>query len=97
VLASLHSKQWHEALAGLVADGKTTRRGAPRNPLQLGATFWFFRRESRVTLAADQAAEPHTPDVVGGGESFRSAPLLRPVGQQKLRGLADFSCPLPRT
>jgi hypothetical protein len=31
------------------ADGKTTKRGAPRNPLQLGATFWHFRHESRVT------------------------------------------------
>jgi quercetin dioxygenase-like cupin family protein len=46
---ALRSKQWHEALAGLVADGKTTPRGAPRNPLQLGATFWHFRHESRVT------------------------------------------------
>jgi mannose-6-phosphate isomerase-like protein (cupin superfamily) len=46
---ALHTKEWHEALAGLVADGKTTQRGAPRNPLQLGATFWHFRHESRVT------------------------------------------------
>jgi quercetin dioxygenase-like cupin family protein len=46
---ALNSKQWHEALAGLVADGKATPRGAPRNPLQLGATFWHFRHESRVT------------------------------------------------
>jgi quercetin dioxygenase-like cupin family protein len=46
---ALHTKEWHEALAGLVADGKTTPRGAPRNPLQLGATFWHFRHESRVT------------------------------------------------
>lgn len=43
------SRQRHEALAGLVADGKTTARGVPRNPLQLGATFWHFRHESRVT------------------------------------------------
>ena len=46
---ALHAKEWHEALAGLVADGKTTPRGAPKNPLQLGATFWHFRHESRVT------------------------------------------------
>jgi mannose-6-phosphate isomerase-like protein (cupin superfamily) len=46
---ALRTKEWHEALAGLVADGKTTPRGAPRNPLQLGATFWHFRHESRVT------------------------------------------------
>ena len=38
-----------EAVAGLVADGKTTPAGAPKNPLQLGATFWHFRHESRVT------------------------------------------------
>jgi len=43
------TKEWHEALAGLVADGRTTPRGAPKNPLQLGATFWHFRHESRVT------------------------------------------------
>ena len=38
----------HEAFAGLAADGKTTARGAPRNPLQLGATFWHFRHEIRA-------------------------------------------------
>jgi quercetin dioxygenase-like cupin family protein len=46
---ALRTKELHEAFAGLVADGKTTARGAPRNPLQLGATFWHFRHESRVT------------------------------------------------
>jgi hypothetical protein len=39
----------HEAFAGLAADGKATPRGAPKNPLQLGATLWYFRHESRVT------------------------------------------------
>jgi hypothetical protein len=43
------AKELHEAFAGLVADGKTTPRGAPKNPLQLGATFWHFRHEGRVT------------------------------------------------
>ncbi len=46
---ALHSKEWHEALAGLVAYGHATPRGAPKNPLQLGATFWHFRHESRTT------------------------------------------------
>ena len=46
---ALRTKERHEAFAGLVADGKTTPRGAPKNPLQLGATFWHFRHESRVT------------------------------------------------
>jgi len=46
---ALHSKELHEAFAGLTADGKTTSRGAPKNPLQLGATLWHFRHESRAT------------------------------------------------
>jgi quercetin dioxygenase-like cupin family protein len=46
---ALQAKEFHEAVAGLVGDGKTTPVGAPKNPLQLGATFWHFRHESRVT------------------------------------------------
>ncbi len=46
---ALHTREMHEAFAGLAAEGKTNARGAPRNPLQLGATVWHFRRESRVT------------------------------------------------
>jgi quercetin dioxygenase-like cupin family protein len=46
---ALRSRQFHEAVASLAAAGRTTARGAPRNPLQLGATFWHFRHESRVT------------------------------------------------
>jgi hypothetical protein len=46
---ALHAKEWHEALAGLVADGDTDARGRTQDPLQLGATFWHFRHESRVT------------------------------------------------
>ena len=32
---ALRTKEFHEALAGLVNDGRTTPRGAPKNPLQL--------------------------------------------------------------
>jgi mannose-6-phosphate isomerase-like protein (cupin superfamily) len=46
---ALHTKEMHEAFGGLAADGKTTARGAPKNPLQPGATLWHFRHESRVT------------------------------------------------
>jgi len=46
---ALNSRQMHEAFGGLAAEGKTTPRGAPKNPLQLGATLWHFRHESRVT------------------------------------------------
>ena len=30
---ALQAKEFHEAIAGLVADGKTTPAGAPKNPL----------------------------------------------------------------
>jgi mannose-6-phosphate isomerase-like protein (cupin superfamily) len=46
---ALHSKEMHEAFGGLATEGKTTSRGAPKNPLQLGATLWHFRHENRVT------------------------------------------------
>jgi quercetin dioxygenase-like cupin family protein len=46
---ALRSREMHEAFAGLASEGKTTDRGAPKNPLQLGATVWHFRHESRVT------------------------------------------------
>jgi mannose-6-phosphate isomerase-like protein (cupin superfamily) len=46
---ALRSRQMHEAFAGLATEGRTTPRGAPRSPLQLGATVWCFRRESRVS------------------------------------------------
>jgi mannose-6-phosphate isomerase-like protein (cupin superfamily) len=46
---ALHSRQMHEAFGGLASEGKTTPRGAPKNPLQLGATLWHFRHENRVT------------------------------------------------
>jgi quercetin dioxygenase-like cupin family protein len=45
----MRSKEMHEAFGGLAAEGKTTSRGAPKNPLQLGATLWYFRRENQVT------------------------------------------------
>jgi hypothetical protein len=46
---ALHTKELFEAFAGLGSEGKTTARGAPKNPLQLGATLWHFRHESRAT------------------------------------------------
>ena len=46
---ALHTKEMFEAFGGLVSEGKTTPRGAPKNPLQLGATVWHFRHESRAT------------------------------------------------
>jgi mannose-6-phosphate isomerase-like protein (cupin superfamily) len=46
---ALGTKEMFEAFGGLGREGKTTPRGAPKNPLQLGATCWHFRNESRAT------------------------------------------------
>ena len=46
---ALHSKEMFEAFGGLASEGRTTSRGTPKNPLQLGATLWYFRHESRAT------------------------------------------------
>jgi quercetin dioxygenase-like cupin family protein len=39
----------HDVLAGISTDLPHTRTGAPRNLLQLGATFWAFRHDIRAT------------------------------------------------
>ena len=39
----------HDALAGISTDLPHTPEGAPKNPLQLGATFWAFRNDIRAT------------------------------------------------
>lgn len=39
----------HDALAGISNTLPHTAAGAPRNPLQLGATFWAFRQDIRAT------------------------------------------------
>lgn len=39
----------HDALAGISSSLPHTPTGAPRNPLQLGATFWAFRHDIRAT------------------------------------------------
>ena len=75
------SKEFHEAVAGLVADGRTTRRGAPRNPLQPGATFWHFRREKPGHLTSQRHPEHHAPAAMGASENLPRAPLLPPLGQ----------------
>lgn len=39
----------HDALAGISSDLPHTPQGAPKSPLQLGATFWGFRNDIRAT------------------------------------------------
>ena len=78
---ALHTKEMHEAFAGLAADGKTTPRGAPKNPLQLGATLWHFRHESRVTSPPIWVQNLMLPPLWALAKRLWRAPLLRPLGQ----------------
>ena len=78
---ALGTKEMFEAFAGLAAEGKTTPRGAPKNPLQLGATFWHFRHESRATAPPIWMQNLVLPAPVGAREDLRRTPLLRSLGQ----------------
>lgn len=42
------TKEMHEMFAGMVNDGMANDKGVPRNPLQLGVTYWYFRNDIRV-------------------------------------------------
>jgi hypothetical protein len=44
-----HTAELHDALAGISSTMAHTAVGAPKNPLQLGATFWAFRNDIRAT------------------------------------------------
>jgi len=70
----LKTRQLQEAFAGLAADGMATARGAPKNPLQLGATMWYFRRESRVTAPPVWAQNVILPPLSALAKLFRMPP-----------------------
>jgi quercetin dioxygenase-like cupin family protein len=44
-----HTAELHDALAGISSTMAHSSSGAPKNPLQLGATFWAFRNDIRAT------------------------------------------------
>ena len=78
---ALHTKEMFEAFGGLGSEGKTTPRGAPKNPLQLGATLWYFRHESRATSPPIWAQNLILPPLAALAKTVRRAPLPRPLGQ----------------
>jgi quercetin dioxygenase-like cupin family protein len=85
---ALRAKEFHEALAGLVADGKTTPRGAPKNPLQLGATFWH----APAAMGPGQGLR-HTPLLQPLGQpDLSSWPVPPPCGRRDL--VRRFAGPL---
>jgi mannose-6-phosphate isomerase-like protein (cupin superfamily) len=71
---ALRTKEMHEAFGGLATEGKTTPRGAPTNPLQLGATLWHFRRENRVTSPPVWLQNLVLPPLAAIAKAFRVRP-----------------------
>jgi mannose-6-phosphate isomerase-like protein (cupin superfamily) len=74
---ALRTREMHEAFAGLAAEGRTTPRGAPKSPLQLGATIWHFRHESRATAPPIWLQNVMLPPLWALAKVFRVRPYDR--------------------
>ena len=77
---ALHTKEWHEALAGLVADGKTTPRGAAQ-PAPARRHLLALPPRKPDHLTAHLGPEPHAPPAMAPGQGLRRALLLSALGQ----------------
>jgi quercetin dioxygenase-like cupin family protein len=80
---ALRSRQMHEAFGGLATEGKTTPRGAPKNPLQLGATLWHFRQENRVTSPPIWAQNLILPPLWALAKVFSQVALCGVAGDRR--------------
>jgi quercetin dioxygenase-like cupin family protein len=74
---ALHSKQWHEALAGLIADGRTTARGGTQEPAPARCHLLALPTRKPSHHPSHLGPEPHPPTAVGAGQSLGGAPLRR--------------------
>jgi putative monooxygenase len=68
---ALHTKEMFEAFGGLGSEGKTTSRGAPKNPLQLGATLW--RAPLLRAMGQPDPTGPRSPASVRRAKGSRSS------------------------
>jgi quercetin dioxygenase-like cupin family protein len=91
---ALRSTEFHEAVAGLADDGRTTPRGAPRNPLQLGATFWHFRHVSRVTSPSIGVQNLMLPPLWAVAKAFGVRPYY-PRWDSRIREADRPPAPMP--
>ncbi len=78
---ALLAKEFHEAVAGLVADGKTTPTGRAEEPAPARCHLLALPSRKPGHLTAHLGSEPHAPAPMGTGEGLRHPPLLRPLGQ----------------
>jgi quercetin dioxygenase-like cupin family protein len=82
---ALQAKEWHEALAGLVADGKTTNPGRAAQPAPARCHLLALPERKPGHLTAHLGPEPHAPAAVGTGQDLRHPPLLSALGQPDRR------------
>ena len=81
----------HDALAGISSDLPHSATGAPRNPLQLGATFWAFRNDIRAVSPPIWLQNIMLP-ILAGAARLARVPPLRPEWISRLPG-GDPSVP----
>jgi quercetin dioxygenase-like cupin family protein len=64
----------HDTLAGLSSEGMTDDTGKPKNPLQMGSTFWYFRNDIRATSVPVWLQNVMLPPLAGLARLFGIKP-----------------------
>ena len=83
----------HDALAGMATDLPHGPTGAPRNLLQLGATFWYFRNDLRAVSPPVWLQNLFLPVLAGLAKVAGVAPF-RPQWDSRLVEQTDEWAPL---
>lgn len=83
----------HDALAGISTDLPHGPTGAPKNPLQLGATFWYFRNDLRAISPPVWLQNLFLP-VLAGLAKLAGVPPVRPQWESRLAEQTDEWAPL---
>ena len=82
----------HDALAGISSDLPHSATGAPKNPLQLGATFWAFRDDIRAVSPPIWLQNIMLP-ILAGAARLARVPPMRPEWTSRL---SDGAPSVPR-
>jgi quercetin dioxygenase-like cupin family protein len=83
----------HDALAGISSTLPHTPVGAPKNPLQLGATFWAFRNDIRATSPPIWLQNLFLP-ILAGAAKLAGVHPTRPEWSSRLSDEAPDPTPL---
>lgn len=93
-LAPAHlTAELHDALAGIATDLPHGPTGAPKSPLQLGATFWYFRNDLRAVSPPVWMQNLFLP-VLAGLAKLAGVTPRRPTWDSRLVEQTDDWAPL---